>query len=584
MTQDEAQQRLDDLAEIAGGFLDIADACVKRNACEEALRWNQMAARVLATQNRDLSSARIESNLQFLAGQIPVSVSARKGPADRPTLLHVFTRALPHGGHTAMSVRWMKLEDDRIHHAALLAQNGPAPDELIAAARASGGDVHEPDAGNTFVERAAWLRKLASQIATHVVLHVDVDDVIPAVAFGVMGGPPVMLLNHAAHLYWVGSSVADLVLNCRGSDCEMFWTRTYRGVSRCATVTIPLTAPAGVAEDDTVRQSKREFAKHSLGIAKDSVLIFTSGESYKYAPFGPLDFLAVCEGILREAPNACIIAAGPQEDERWKAASQRTAGRLRTVGRQSREQMSVLQNAADIYIEGFPFGSTTALFEAGMRGVPVVVSPAQCPPPFGTDGIALDHVLKRATSLEDYARHIVLLAANEAERCRLGRAVRESILRHHTGEGWKQHVDAAIAALPLNHCVYPPAEYIRTPDQISSYWTRLRSILHPCGASVWEEWAAVAFAEGLRPRTDGFSKPRDSVQHRAQATLCAAIAERYYSAGDPAMAREFYRISIECNPWNFRVRSKQVLLSLGGPGQFVRRSLRQLCGRAGALN
>jgi hypothetical protein len=45
------------------------------------------------------------------------------------------------------------------------------------------------------------------------VLHVHPWSVIPVVALGMTGGPPVMLLNHLSQQFWVGGSVADLVLN-----------------------------------------------------------------------------------------------------------------------------------------------------------------------------------------------------------------------------------------------------------------------------------------------------------------------------------------------------------------------------------
>jgi len=92
---------------------------------------------------------------------------------------------------------------------------------------------------------------------------------------------------------------------------------------------------------------------------------------------GDLDFLAVAEELLCQLPGAYILAVGVREDERWRAVSERTGSRLRALGRQS--QVSDYHDAADLYIEGFPFGSTTALLEAGLRGIPVILAPATCP-------------------------------------------------------------------------------------------------------------------------------------------------------------------------------------------------------------
>ena len=588
MNQHEAQLRLDALAETAEGFLDLAEGCVRRGEFDQGLQWTSMAASVLATQNRDLSSPRIESNLQFYAGLIPEADDhCSEPPVDadgRQSLLHVFTRALPHGGHTATSIRWIKLENGRKHDVALLSQDTPVPEELIQAVRESGGEIHMPDSQDSLLGRAEWLRKLAARIATHVVLHVDMFDVIPGVAFGRSGGPPVMLLNHAAHTYWAGSSVADLVLNCRGSECETYWTRTYRGIVRCATVPIPLTVPVGLAATGDAGQERRDQAKTAIGISKDTVLILTSGESYKFARFDSLDFIAVCEELLNDIPNACVVAVGPEEDGRWKAARERSGNRLRTVGRQPRDQMAVFQNAADVYIEGFPFGSTTALFESAIRGVPVVLSPAQCPPPYGTDGIALDDVIERAQTLEEYRRMVVLLAKDAGKRQRLGQRVRDSVLRHHTGEGWKQHVEAAINMLPKRHSVQPTSKIVRTPDSICEYWTRLRHQLFPGMGTVYEDWTRHAFSNGLRPQAEGLSSRKvEPSRRRGRAEFLMELAERHYAMGDTVAAAEFYRVSLECHPWNLRAQSKRVLLSLGKTGEFLRGISRLLRGRGFAM-
>src|SRR5690349_553598 len=117
-------------------------------------------------------------------------------------------------------------------------------------------------------------------------------------------------------------------------------------------------------------------AKESIGIPKDAVVILTVGASSKYALMDQLDFVETCEAILKEVPDAFIVAVGPEEDSRWRMASARSGSRLRAFGRQSRSQLTLFHQAADVYIEGFPFGSTTALLEAGIHGIPVVLAPA----------------------------------------------------------------------------------------------------------------------------------------------------------------------------------------------------------------
>ena len=52
-----------------------------------------------------------------------------------------------------------------------------------------------------------------------VILHVHMYDVLPILAFA--NGDfnrPVMFYNHADHLFWLGASISDLVVNFRSSS------------------------------------------------------------------------------------------------------------------------------------------------------------------------------------------------------------------------------------------------------------------------------------------------------------------------------------------------------------------------------
>ena len=77
------------------------------------------------------------------------------------------------------------------------------------------------------LSRAQWLRRLALSTCDYVILHVDVADVIAPCAFGAAGGPPVILVNHTAHIFWTGTATSDVVANCRGSELEHRWTQSF---------------------------------------------------------------------------------------------------------------------------------------------------------------------------------------------------------------------------------------------------------------------------------------------------------------------------------------------------------------------
>jgi hypothetical protein len=163
-----------------------------------------------------------------------------------------------------------------------------------------------------------------------------------------------------------------------------------------------------------------------------------------------------------------------QEDERWREASKNTASRLRAIGRQNQSHIGDFHDAADLYIEGFPFGSTTALLEAGLKRIPVILAPASCPPPYGTDGVAIDDIITRPSDIEEYKNQVRSLIANRDERERLADQLSVSIRNHHTGDGWMRYLENMVDKLPPTHRTYPLTENHPTSESVYLYWTEFR--------------------------------------------------------------------------------------------------------------
>lgn len=492
------QTKLDYADAIADCFLEIGEAHCLSGELEVGLKYTYIAAKILSRQNRSLSSPRLESNLLFAARRLTEDGGPRRLTArttgQKVLCLHVLSEALPAGGLTAMATRWMRNDQSgRIHSVALLSTEVPIPDELRKAVTDSGGSIHTKPA-DTILHQADWLRGL-SELATYVVLHVDVSDVICGIAFGTKGGPPVLLVNHTAHSFWTGGSIADLVVNVRGSALEETWTAKHRGVLRYATVPIPLLEPKIVTPGRSSGQAKR-----SIGIPPGAVVILTVGASFKYLATEDLDFVEAFETILKELPDAYLIAVGFDGDSRWRNASRRLGSRIRTLGTVSQSQLSVIHEAADVYVEGFPFGTTTALLEAGLKGIPVVLAPAQCPPPYGSDGVALDGHLERPCDLEEYKSKIIQLGKNPVERALYGEAIRNAVSQHHTGSGWRQYLEHAISTMPHDHMTYPPTIPARTPQAIHEYWCAFVAKRTSRYEETLEHAFVRALSIGLRPR------------------------------------------------------------------------------------
>jgi hypothetical protein len=499
------QTKLDYADAMADWFLELAETHSLRGDLEAGLKYIYIASTILSRQNRNLSSERIESNLRFIAGRLaelngPQFITPLK-TGQKETCLHVLNEALPAGGLTAMAIRWMRNDRSRrVHNVALLSQQIPIPSGLLRAVSDTGGNVYTANPDDSFLDRAVWLKSLANNLANYIILHIGAFDVICGVAFGIKGGPPVLLVNHTAHTFWNGASIVDLVVNCRGSAIEKLWTDKHRGISRYATVPIPLLKPNSLSPKRKSSFDSKRQAKEIIGIHAESIVILTVGASFKYLPYDSLDFLEVCESILEHLPEAILLVVGFEADSRWRRKSLALGSRIRTLGAVSQSQLAIIHDAADIYIEGFPFGTTTALLEAGLKGIPIVLAPAQCPPPYGSDGVALDDTLERPRTLEEYKIRIIQLSKNSFERRFEGEKIRESITKHHTDLCWRQYLDDAIRKLPCEHSVYPSIASVRTPQAIYEYWSNFAAKWSWGCEETLEHAVTHALSIGLRPR------------------------------------------------------------------------------------
>ena len=123
------------------------------------------------------------------------------------------TEALSTGGHTRVVSEWVKnTSESAIHGVVITAQQQPIPKDLFNSLKSNGG-WHKflMDYSQNMLIRSYLLRQLSRDWADVVVLHIHPSDTISFIAFGCTGGPPVILFNHAGHLFWLGA-LALLIL------------------------------------------------------------------------------------------------------------------------------------------------------------------------------------------------------------------------------------------------------------------------------------------------------------------------------------------------------------------------------------
>jgi glycosyltransferase involved in cell wall biosynthesis len=341
------------------------------------------------------------------------------------------TRCYALGGHTRLVGRWIAAQPDAISDLVLTAPDGPEPPaELVDTVRRAGGRVHRLN--GTTLERARALRSLASHVDT-IVLSVHENDLVPSVALAsAPARAPVIVVNHADHVFWVGASLADVLVNLRPAARELAIRRRRVPVERCVDLPLPV--------EKVQRRTPVGEAKRTLGIHPSQPVLLTVGWRYKFGPLGGKDLVSALEPILADS-SVHLIAVGPDiQREPWAAAKDRYGDRVRPVGAQLDTRPYL--EAADIFIDTFPIPSLTAALEAGMLGVPVVslaVDHGRWPPTLQEDDPAL--VACVFAEEDEYVARIRHLLDHPNARLDAGRKLRARVVEWHGSESWARGLD-----------------------------------------------------------------------------------------------------------------------------------------------
>lgn len=356
-------------------------------------------------------------------------------PAEPRQVLHVMTYATAVGGMESMLRRWLRYDLGRSHSVALTRQlRYPVPPWLQAAVAAGTGRIHRLNAAPGGLLRwAAGLRSLAQGFDL-VVLHLWNDDIVPAIAFAdPQQSPPILLVDHNDHEFWPNAGIGTMLASLRGSGRRLALER--RGIPEDRSCLLPTIV------EPRRRRHARPAAKRALGIPDDAILLLSVARSAKFATFQGRTFLDAHMATLRAHPRAHLLIVGAGDRADWRAAIAAMGGRIRSLPEQ--RDVALPFEAADIYVDAYPFVSITSLLEAGLYGVPLVSRSvvSQASEIFWADAPGLEEVLLRASSVDEYGAILSRLIADPEGRAALGVATAARIARLHSPEAWRRQLD-----------------------------------------------------------------------------------------------------------------------------------------------
>ncbi|MGH9630306.1 MAG: glycosyltransferase [Bryobacteraceae bacterium] len=405
------------------------------------------------------ASAELEHLLAEIGAMSRRQTLRHRRTGDAGNVLHVVTQAYESGGSTQAVTSWIEQDSARSHRVALTRQAAdPVPHKLAAALRSPSDLLRLDEHPDGLLGRAAALRSVAGT-SDVVLLHVHPYDVVPVLAFaGLEEHPPVIFVDHADHVFWLGIGAAQTLMNMRDSGRDLAISRRGVAPSRCHVMARPLRL-----RDRTV---SREVAKRRVDVNSEQVVILTAAAASKYRAIGGWSFLDLVVPVVERHPEVVLLAAGPSDEAEWREAGAQTGGRVRALGRVS--DVAPLHQAADLYVDSFPFSSLTSLFEAGSYGNPVASfhgHPSTCQV-LGADTRGLDKYLVASADPVQFQEQLSVLLTDEARRRELGRETEVEIRSTHTGQGWRRSVDDLYAFAAQQRTAPQVAVPTRSPGEL----------------------------------------------------------------------------------------------------------------------
>lgn len=337
---------------------------------------------------------RIEQNLNRIADCIPVSLDA---VYVNSSVIHVMTECYETGGHSKVVERWISLDSSRSH--SIFFTNGASyiPLGLAEVVARSGGKIITAQCPGD-IDLARSLRKIASSFE-YVILHVNPDDIVPHLAFGTEKFVrPVILFNHADHLFGLSYSLADSIAESRSWGKEI--SKNFRGILNSYIIGLPPLDYEFV--NDTINQTRRDGTRLYLGFPKFALLI---GSVHKFRAVDNL-LLESLNKCFEEIENFHLVIIGISRNDfifEFPFLIKFMA-RINFVGHCSEYEFLQLLCRCSFFINSYPMGGDTSLLTALQFGCPTLSLPC-------------------ITGLPDFSSPDLIIVDNEFSFCEYARCL-----------------------------------------------------------------------------------------------------------------------------------------------------------------
>jgi hypothetical protein len=199
------------------------------------------------------------------------------------------------------------------------------------------------------------------------------------------------------------------------------------------------------------------------------VFLFSAARQMKYRSVDGVSFADSHVAALKAHPNAELWVLGAGNPADWSDAIAAVGGRIKPLPESP--DTTTMFEAADIYVDSFPFVSSTSMMEAARIGTPLVSRfyGPQDARIFAINHPGIDKPTLHATSEDEYTDNLKRLIGDAALREQKGREAREAVEHFHTPPSWLSFLEPAYEMARTLPPVDGEAVLAREPEETFSF-------------------------------------------------------------------------------------------------------------------
>ncbi|MBB6371669.1 hypothetical protein [Chryseobacterium shigense] len=343
-------------------------------------------------------------------------------------ILHICSEVYTSGGHSKLLYNWIKNNSSNTHTILSTRLSLEEMKEISNFYLKGSIDVeHVSVKSSSKIESVKLLNGQPLNDYDIIALHIHPDETITNIILSQKDiTTPVCFINHADHVFWLGTSVADMVLQIRESSIAIDVERRCILKERQFFLPIPIETANEIKEEEETTTDETHV-----------INLLSTGTAYKYNPNEHYNFLREAYKIVEENTDVIFNIVGINSDSDY--AKEYRHERIVLHGIVSSQKLAEIEKETDIYIEGFPMPSFTALLQAALRKIPFALhyNPLSAFRLFSDNN---EHHIVYPKNLDEWHSNIRMLIQDAKYRTETSQKQQEYVLNNYSIEVWKSRI------------------------------------------------------------------------------------------------------------------------------------------------